>query len=577
MKIEKVSPLFVSLVFIIFMAFCIECSAGLQNEEVDLLPVDRENSDGKRLVFEKKLLEGLIKLLDLKQREIFPDRKKITERLAKDENLSVTREVNERGIVFYSVQARFTSINDILEALALYSGRKIFIDEDIEKKRLSAIISVSLENSPFTDIIEILIGSSGLESIVSDEIVFVTIPTKLDMVSSYEYYKEKAVQVYQMAMIKYPHYENIADAYYELGNFYLASGLPTIALQEFQIIKEKYQGYLKGNESMYNIGRCYELLGDTENALNSYLLFAKKYPRDAKVGEAYLKAGDLWRKQKNYQKAIEIFKYIISENQWNDISRDAELRLGYTYLEMEEYESALKTFAGMKERELFNGFQNEIEYQIGNCYYLMRDYAKAIDVLNKFILYKGENDFLADAYYKLADCFFKLENYLVAYQLYKGALSEFNDSSLTPYGFLYGGKSLRKLKMFGIAEKTLREGLRLHSDSVYASSMKFEMALCYYEDENFKRAFEIFKNISQDTLNETLTLQSTIYAGICLSGDKQFKRALEFYQKALDEELSIQDRDRVFSLIGDSYTELGELANAVNAYQQQLPFIRHQD
>ncbi len=570
MKKQNISLFIVSLVFILFLLSAKECSAVLKDEKSEQDSTHIENEDKKRLVLEEKLLEGLKKLLDLKQREILPD-EKLVNRITQNGNLIVTREVNDRGVVFYSVNARLVSISDILEAFAFYSGRKIFIDEDIEEQTLSSVISISLENTPFTDIMEILIGTSGLESMISDDIVFVTLPAKLDVVSSYDYYKEKAVQVYQMAMIKYPHYKNIADAYYQLGDFYLASDLPTIALQEFQIIIEKYQGYSKGNVAMYNIGKCYELLGDTENALKSYLTYTKKYPRDVHVDEAYLKVGNLWRKQKEYQKALEIFKYIISENTGQKSAKVAELRLGYTYLDMGDYGSALKTFTGMKERELFNLFQDEIEYQIGNSYYLMGDYSKAIDVLNNFIVYNDENGFLAEAYYKLGDCFFKQGKYLAAYKLYKGALSEFHDSNLAPYGYLYCGKSLRNIKMFDLGAKMLSDGLGLYPDNVYTGSMKFEMAMCYFEDGNYERAFDIFESVSQEKSNKTLSLEATIYAGISLCAEKKYKRALEFYQKTLDEDPVIQERDRVFGLMGDCYTELGELANAVKAYQQESP------
>ncbi|MCP5006463.1 MAG: tetratricopeptide repeat protein [Planctomycetes bacterium] len=572
MKIKKLSPIIlISLICILVVVSCNESSAGLQNGKNDPLLIVSANGDGKELVFEKKLLDGLMKLLELKQREIGSDKRKTLEQITGNENLTVKREVNDRGIALYTVNARFVPINVILESLASYGGRKIFIDEDIGEKTMSSIVSVFLEATPFTDIIEILVGSSGLESIVSDDIVFITMPAKLEVVSSYDYYKEKAIQVYQMAMIKYPRYESISDAYYELGKFYLASDLPTIALQEFQIIVEKYQGCSKGNISMYNIGKCYELLGDTEKALKSYLRYAKKYPTHKHVGDAYLKAGDLWRKQEDYQKAVEIYKYIMSEYEGRDVSRLAELRLGYTYIEMKEYDSALQVLNGVKGRYAFEEFQDEIEYQIGNCYYLKGEYVKAIDMLKVFITYSEENEFLDDAYYKLADCFFDSENYLAALQLYKGAITEYKDSSMAPYGFLCCGETLRKLKMFEGAEKILLEGVSLHPNSEYAKSMKFERALCLYEDGNFKRAFDVFESISQDNVSKSLTVESYIYAGICLCGEKQYQRALEYYQKALDEDPVEQERDRIFGLMGDCYTGLGELANAVKAYQQEFP------
>ena len=212
----------------------------------------------------------------------------------------------------------------------------------------------------------------------------------------------------------------------------------------------------------------------------------------------------------------------------------------------------------------------ELEYQIGNCYYLLGKYNEAIRVLKNFGFYEENNEMLDNAYYKLADCFFKTEDYLTAFQLYKNALTEFPDSSLSSHGFLYSGKSLRKMKMLDNAIETLKQGLSRHQDSIYADSIKFEIGLCYLDDENYKRALDVFEEIAEGKRDKDMVIKANIYAGISLAQDKQQEKAIEHYQKALKEDTLEKRIDWVSKLVGDSYTELGLLAEAVKAYQQDI-------
>ncbi len=177
---------------------------------------------------------------------------------------------------------------------------------------------------------------------------------------------------------------------------------------------------------------------------------------------------------------------------------------------------------------------------------------------------------LDNAYYKLADCFFKTEDYLTAFQLYKNALTEFPNSSLSSHGFLYSGKSLRNMKMLDNAIETLKQGLRKHQASIYADSLKFEIGLCYLDDENYKRALDTFEEIAEGKRDKDLAIKANIYAGISLTRDKQQEKAIEYYRKALKEDTLEKRIDWVSKLVGDSYTELGLLAEAVKAYQQDI-------
>lgn len=553
------------------------------------MPVDEYK---KMINDEKTVLNGLKRLLELKQRQALQDEDMAIEFVAENEGLSINRKKGNYGTILYSIKADLISMDLVLQTLASTCRKKIIIDEDIDKEEIASVISINLEDAPLIDIIDVILGAKGLEPIISENLIFVTLPAKLNVVSSYGYYQDKAIQAYQKAMIKYPDYKGIAQAYYELGNFYLASNFPSIALQEYRTVSANYSDHPLAKKSKFNEGKCYVKLDDLEKARGSYLDYVLRYPNESNVDDTYLIIGDLWRKQGNYEKAIESYNFVIKEYHDSDSVISAHMRLGKTHLDAGDYSLALQTFLDMKgkfqsesdiqayqpedtiltsDRLIMpDEVRYELEYQIGNCYYLFGDYNEAISALSNFVFYEKGNDVQEKAYYKLADCFFRTGDFLTALQLYKGALAVYPDSSLSSQGFLYSGKSLRLMNMLDSAVEILNQGLSKYPDGIYSESIKFEIGLCHLDDENNKRAFDIFKRIAERKKDKDLAVKANIFAGVCLGRDKQYEKAIVNYRKVLDGEVTEKQRNWVSGLIGDSYSELGLLTEAVKAYRQDI-------
>ncbi len=610
------SIVYVLMVFSFFIVTKEQIAAseqGSANVGLSNISVDKYR---EMVADEERILDGLKNLLELRQNEDLHDKDTAVELINKNENISINRKNVNYGIVLYSIKADLVSIDEILQALVSESGKKkIIIDEDIDKEELSSIISIDMDSAPFSDIIDVVLGAKGFETIVSEDLVFVTLPVKLNM-SSYGYYREKAIQAYQKAMIKYPDYKEIARAYYELGNFYLALDLPTIALQEYKTVVINYPDHPLAKESMFKEGKCFEMLDDLDNARECYLDYVQRNPQASNVDDTYLIIGDLWGKQKNYDMAIEIYNYVIAEYHDSGTAMHAQMRLGNTYLDAGDYSSALQVFLNMKKEYLTKDHQSkpsehiaenislehqlekgsstfqkervgnnslepsrltlpdklhyELEYQIGNCYSLLGQYRDAIKTLSDFVFYEKSGDMLDKSYYKLADCFFESEDFLTAFQLYKSALAGYPNSKFSAHGLLYSGKSLRQMKMLDNAVEVLNQGLSQYHDSIYAERMKFEIGLCHLDDENSKRAFDIFEGIIWRKKNKELVVKSYIYMGVCLMQDKQFEKAIESLKEAFNGEMTEKQRNWVFELTGNCYSELGLLEKAVKAYQQDI-------
>ncbi|ODS32944.1 MAG: N-acetylglucosaminyltransferase (O-GlcNAc transferase) [Candidatus Scalindua rubra] len=221
----RIAPMSVWLIFVFLISTIEFIEAGVQSDKDAELSVSIDEYKEK-VAYEKKILEGLKKLLEIKQNEvILPDEITNSELVIKNENLSISKIAGNYDAVLYSISAKLVPMEEILQTLVSTSERKLIIDEDIDKEKLTSVISIFMEDVPLIDIIDVILGAKGLESIISEEIMFVTLPAKLNVVSSYDYYQEKAVQAYQKAMIKYPSYKEIARAYYELGNFLSCLGI----------------------------------------------------------------------------------------------------------------------------------------------------------------------------------------------------------------------------------------------------------------------------------------------------------------------------------------------------------------
>ena len=67
------------------------------------------------------------------------------ELVAENEDLSISRRKGNYGIVLYSIKADLISMGEILQTLASASGKKIIIDEDIDKEKVASVISIYLE------------------------------------------------------------------------------------------------------------------------------------------------------------------------------------------------------------------------------------------------------------------------------------------------------------------------------------------------------------------------------------------------------------------------------------------------
>ncbi len=486
-----------------------------------------------------------------------------------NENIVLKKEMGDYDVQVYSIDATQVTVADVLQALSASFGKSIIVDDEVDPTYLASYINISIQKSPLQDILEVVLGMRGLEFVQNEDSIFVTSLAKLDIDTAFEYYRDKSIHLYQKAQIKYPNDRRIVKAYFELGNYYYDLGFNFLALQEYQIIVGKYRGSTQAKESLFKIGRCYDKLKDPESARRAYFQFLCRYPKDPLVADVLLAIGDSLTEQGHYNKAIDIYEKVTREFATDDsvAASKAQFSIAKTYMKMGDYRNAIQVFLKARWKYCSDQMRSEIEYQIGNCLYLLNEYQDAADVLGNYLVNEQEGEFGESASFLLGDCFYKLDNYLGAFQIFRKAIERYPKSNKVSGGICCMGKSLRAMNMLESAIKVLREGMQAFPIDDNAGTLAFEIGMCYFDKGDYWLAYNAFDSFVKQYPQDELVIEAMIRMADALLNDKKYVEAINSYFELLKTTNSDEIRRYAFNRIGECYKYMGNLQQAIKAYQ----------
>lgn len=487
-----------------------------------------------------------------------------------NENIMLKKELDEYDMPVYSINAKQVQVSEILKALSAVYGKSIIVDEEIAPEYLSSFINVSIKKSPLQDILEVIIGMRNLEFIPKENAIFVTSLSQLNVDTASDYYKDKAAQIYQRAQIKYPNDKMVVKAYYELGNYYYDLGFNFLALQEYQVVVKKYITSLFAKDALFKIGDCYYRLNDPESAIRAYFQFIYGYPKDPLIADAFMGIGDSLMMQGFYVRAKDTYERVLNGYPETEIAAKAQLNIAKALAKMEKHREAIRAL--MEARELYNSLHigAEIEYLIGKCLFSLKEYEDAKTVLGNFLANAGNERYAEDASFLLGECFYNNENYVEAFQVFKRALETYPNSSNVPRGMYFLGKSLRAMHFYDSAIKTFREGIQFWPTNEYADKMAMEIGWCYFDDDNYARAQEGFKDFIKKYLYSKVLIEGMVGLADALFCEKKYEQAVKAYIDVLGNSSEKEIRAFAFERIGACYKAMGKLEQAIKAFRLEL-------
>lgn len=489
-----------------------------------------------------------------------------------NDNIEITKEIDEYDIPLYTLEATHAKIGDILQALSAFLGKSILVDDEIDPAYLASYTNISIKKSPLQDIIEIVLGLQGLECIQDENAIFITSVAKLKLDTPFEYYRDKSIQLYQKAKIKYPNDRRIVKAYFEIGNYYFELGFYFLALQEYQIVVGKYRDSPEAKEALFRIGRCYNNLKDLESARRAYFQFICSYPKDPLVSEALQSIGDSLAEQGFYHKAIDIYKKIIREYSENESRAviDAQFRMAKTYMQMGDYRTAIPMFLKVRWKHFSEQTRLAIEYHIGNCLYSLNEYQDAGNVFVNYLASGQSLEFAENASFLLGECLYKQNDYLGAFQVFRKTIENYPKSNKIPYGMYYIGRCLMAMKMAKSAIKVFYDGMQSYPADICAAKMALEIGRCYFDKEDYLLSYKAFDNFIKEYPDDEFIVEGMVGKADSLFHDKKYAEAIDKYYELLKIVNNDQIKPYLFNRIGECHKHLGNLEEAIKAYRQGL-------
>ncbi len=234
-------------------------------------------------------------------------------------------------------------------------------------------------------------------------------------------------------------------------------------------------------------------------------------------------------------------------------------------------------------------------YKMGTCYWMMERYLKALRYLEKGVDLIDKNnldldDLKAKMLLNIANLLIKIDNYVKARDYFMMCISFSKEHGLVKYiGSCYHGigftsyylkeykdavKNIRRSifinNIFGLKEEIAKEYNYL--GYIYIDMKQYDFAL-----KNFDKSMEIYKEVGElkfAAFNLTEIARINIIHG-------NYDRALKQLENA-DKSLSssegcLQERCRVYRLMGDTYTGLKEYGKAENIYKTAQSIINDID
>ncbi|MGR3219782.1 MAG: tetratricopeptide repeat protein [Candidatus Anammoxibacter sp.] len=484
--------------------------------------------------------------------------------------LEIIRTLYEFDIYLYSVKAHQVPLGDLLEQLAFADLADISFPM-VEPAILRKKMDVSLNNLPLHDILEIVSGIHGLESVLDENLdIKITIPSNLGFKSAEDYFKSKIVKNFRKVMIKYPDYEYVPESHFKLGSFFGLIGQKISAIQEFMVVAEMYPKHELAKLSLRKAAQSLADVGDLKKARDVYNEFIDRYPNDESLEGVYMAITDIWYEEEKYGVAASLYRKILEMYPLTILEPKIRERMASSYMKIGKFAEAFDTLVKLSKRRdrlelgVDLAFDAEIDFLIAECLYNMGRPEDAFVVFSS-IVGSGNlgKDRLSKAMFRQAESLYKMNKFVAAIQAYRKWIKVSGEDA---YGMLSVGKCLRQLNLYAKAVEILQSAKFHDTKGANNDQIRFELAMCYYDDSQYDKAIKLFTDIA---INEDSPrfVDSTFYGAESLFGKEAYKDAIPHYEKLitmLDEDL---DRlTHVGSRLSVCYQNLGLYSKAIDIY-----------
>lgn len=309
-----------------------------------------------------------------------------------------------------------------------------------------------------------------------------------------------------------------AELYFNQRQYSLA--LPLLQqLEDELLLPAKDAHTLATDEVHYYLYAC-QLLNNDDRALPLAKQYIAATANQARVQQLAFFLGDYYYRHADYANTVTYLEIAGIDNLTNDLIAQAKFELGYAYFNQQQFDKAKPLFNAIRQ------LSSDPHYVDANYYY-------------GFIAYKERN--------------------------YSEALSSFQRVETSPtYGAVVPFYLVEIYYFLGQKDKALEKGTAIlkNGNSYYKVELSRLVGHMYFEKKEFANALpylETYMNGSDKIRREELYELS-----YCYYSGQQYKRAIDGFKQLSDRTDSLSQSSMY--LLGDAYLKTGDKANARSAF-----------
>ena len=298
-----------------------------------------------------------------------------------------------------------------------------------------------------------------------------------------------------------------------------------------------------------------------DNAEIEAMTFINKHTENVHVNMTYFKLGNYLYNRKSFGKAIKIFQNIRKDELTQKELREYYFKLGYSYFKVENYEKAEKAFYEVKDAQ--GDYAVAARYYYGHCAYKNKKYETALKYFEKLV---KDTAFGPIVPYYITQIYYLQEKYdkllEVAVPLYKNVVDRRAAEVAKMIGDAY--YKTRKFQEAIPYLETYKAG-----GAVATKQDIYELAFCYYSENDFLKALENFTQIPYS--NDTISQNASYLMGNAYLKTEQKKEAMNAFLLAdASSDAEIQE-DALFKYAQLTYElDYNPYNEAIIAFQKYL-------
>ena len=331
------------------------------------------------------------------------------------------------------------------------------------------------------------------------------------------------------------------NAYYQLGNAYLAVGKKQEALSAFRSayqmsydVKVQQLAHLQYAKLSYDIGNPFE---SASNVIQSYI---SKYPKSSEVTEmrsllmkSYLYSGDykgtlaaidkMPNSTPETDKIDQEVSYLLGTEEFNkgnfdqaekfflrslefNINKEFNTRATYwlaqTYYQKGNYPSAIVRYEKIANENFPE--KQQLNYDLGYAYFKSKKFDKAKEYFRKY-LENPKTEFKNDAELRLADTYYANNELNEAIAIYDKTENA-DDYTLFQKAMALGFKGDTEAKI-----SNLKKLISQYKNSEYVDDAQYEIGTAYAANDDFNNSNEYFSQVIRTSSDRDLVANSQIY------------------------------------------------------------------